>query len=500
MNRFIPKILIFATASLALHGCSDDVLDSTRGMTLEEAMQPSEYEVQLSAAADGMTSKAAINSNADGSFETNSNDTLGIMMLATGVTPNYKSVDSSWQTDCSWWNADDEYHRASSELMVCMNNSWARVVYDDETLTGSRIQLFSGKHYPLGSTHKYNFYAYGPLIPDKDLYFEADRVLANFAHLDGTKDMIYAYAVPGAKDALYDYAWSADYFRYKMRRTDGDNRQEIYNPVLAFKHKMMQLMFKMTAGGLPLSQATATKRSYDEAYNTRLMAVSILNVPDTVTMVLADRNNEAANGTLTYSEKNRNKQYFLREYKKITAHTGQVMIRPDSVLTPVCPTPKYQQYKDAAAEGEYLRNKYNVPDVTLLGCPADNPSLRQGIILPVLNENDRLNNPYYLQVVLEYPAYSGKYYYCSPIRLDSDEKKIFEAGCSYEITLKIYGPNTVEASASKVDWTTVSEEDLWKYIGTKEPEKKSTDDDTPAEEGGENSGEEGGEGTAEGEN
>ena len=480
MKRFIPKILILAVAGMALCACSDDVLDSgSSGKILDEALQPSEYEVQLSAAAEGLVSKAAINSDADGSFETNSNDTLGIVMLAMGVTPYYKAVDSNWQADCSWWNSGDEKHRAASALMVCMNNEWARVVRDKESLTGSKISLFSGKHYPLGSTHKYNFYAYAPLVPDDDLYFETDRVLVNFGRLDGTKDMIYAYAAPKASDELYEYAWSADYFRYKMRRTDEDNRQEIYNPVLSFKHKMMQLMFKITAGGLPVSEPDPTERSYEEAYNTRVMAVSILNVPDTVTMVLADRNNPSNNGTLTYSTENRTKQYFLRQYKKIIAHTGQESIRPDSVLVPVCPTPKYQEYIDAAAEGEYLRNEYNVPDTTLLGCPEDNPELRQGIILPVLSEDDRLNNPYYLQVVLEYPAYSGKYYYCTPIRLDSDEKKVFEPGCSYEMTLKIYGPNTVEASAKKIDWITVSEEDLWKYIGTKKPKKKpSADDDS----------------------
>ena len=193
MKRFIPKILILAVASMALCACSDDVLDSgSSGKILDEALQPSEYEVQLSAAAEGLVSKAAINSNADGSFETNSNDTLGVMMLAMGVTPYYKSVDSNWQADCSWANADDEKHRASSELMVAMNNNWARVKYDKESLTGSKIELFSGKNYPLGSTHKYNFYAYGPLAPDEDLYFETDRVLVNFGRLDGTKDMIYA--------------------------------------------------------------------------------------------------------------------------------------------------------------------------------------------------------------------------------------------------------------------------------------------------------------------
>lgn len=483
MNSIVPKILAFATIGAALMGCSDDVLSNTDGYSLEEAMQPSEYEVQLSASSDNLVSKAAINSNEDGSFKTNSNDTLGVVMLAMGVTPYYKSVDSNWQADCSWTNSSDETHRASSALMVPMNNDEARVVYDTESLTGSSISLFSGKHYPLGSTHKYNFYAYTPRVKDKDLYFEADRVLVNFNHLDGTKDMIYAYAAPSSSDALYEYAWSADYFRYKMRRTDSDERLEKYNPVMSFKHKMMQLMFRITAGGLPVKEPKPTKRSYDEAYNTRLMAVSITNVPDSVTMILADRYAPANNGTVTYKETSRKGKYFLREYKVITAHTGQQIIRPDSVLTPVCPKPKYQEYIDAAEEGEYLRNKYNVPDTTLLGCPADYPELRQGMILPVLTENDRLNNPYYLQVVLEYPVNSGEYYYCSPIRLDSDEKKTFEPGCSYEITLKIYGPNTVEASASKVQWTTVSEEDLWQYIGTKEPEKKDEDED----EGGDDS-------------
>lgn len=468
-----------------LVACSESDIDMASDITtMEEALQESEYAISLNATGDEIPveSRAAINANSYGAFTTNFNDTLGILALAVGTTPSFKG--DVWSADLSWSTVDSKTGmmsgKPSNELCVYLNNDSAWVKYSNTQQTRSEIQFIqsggrqSARYYPLGSFYRYNFYAYSPRVKTHNLYYEANRVTAFFTNLDGTQDVMQAYATPESGVPNREYAWSANYYRYSNQRDRyTDERVDTYNPSLHFSHKMMQLMFNITAGGLPIESYDENftyipdyMKSYDEAYNTRVMSISILNIPDTVQMIVADRNNPYTQGYITYS-KSRTKQYFLREYKARRAITGQVTILPDSVMTPTCPQP-YAPY-NVDEQGKQIKDYLNKPRVTKLGCPADNQSLREGIILPVLTEEDRINNPYQLQIVLEYPAYSNNFYTLKqPILLESDPEKTFEQGHSYEMTLKIYGPQTVEQSAQKVQWVTVSQQDIWKYVGDKE--------------------------------
>ena len=457
--------------AVVLAACSDSALETADGMQATDGEE--RYPISLSASGSSMEiSKAAINSNPNGSFRfENTKDTMGVLMLATGLTPLYKTQGgdgSNWPADVSWSNSGDSLNGPASEIVAVLANAPAQVIYSNDSKTGSVIDFFgSAELYPLGSMHKYSFYAYHPRT--SSLRYFQNSVKAVFTKLDGTKDVITGYAVPDASDSYINYAWSAEYWRHFSRMSSGSRAMEAYTPVLPFRHEFMQLMFKMVAGGLPTSEPEDTLRSYDEAYNTRLVALSILNVPDTVTVVVADRNattsDRATIGQMAYSS-TRNTKYLLHQYKKVGSGYAE-HYNPDSLLEAISPRPKYTEYKEAADTMNFRRDYTNVPDTVLLGCPQENTSLRQGIILPVLSEDDRLNNPYRLQVVLEYPAGSGKYYYNEPIILYSKPNQSFQPGYSYEITLKIYGPGTVEAEAVRTNWVSITEQDLDKYVSNK---------------------------------
>ena len=485
MKRYFYYIASLLCVGTALTGCSDDdIVASQTDLSLGQALEPSEYAISLDATTETITSKAAINSNM-GSFST---DTLGVFMMAMDVidTPVSQYWSTEYGRDCSWYRdkndtRDSKTYGYSYGYTAYLDNMLATASPKDNTNPelGSSVNLQNGnaERYPIGSFHRYNFYAYTPRVPEIQYY--RDSVMAIMTELDGTQDVIYSAAIPGdaynpIKSSYADYAWSADYFRFTQNRTSNGTDEPLakLTPKFHFTHRMMQLMFSIQPGGLnskkePVDESSKTgKLDYKQALETEVIGISITNVPDSVFLLVADRSG-LHNGEISYSSKNRTKEFFLRSYimKKVGSRT--------------------LYYADQIMPAQSMSVKNGNPVVTKLGGPDD--THRQGIILPALTNKDRksLDGSYVAKVVVRYPKSSedAKYYTIDvPLYSDPENPEMqFETGCSYEVKLRVYGPNTVKASSRQGVWYEVSQQELYDSGNYDVPEPSSEDEEPPVD-------------------
>lgn len=496
MKKYIYHIASALLLGTMVTACSDDDIVVNNSMSMEEALAPSEFAITLGAATDALTSKAAITSN-QGAFTT---DKLGVFMLAMDVinTTQTPYWGKDYGMDCSWYRSeknthDSEIDNYSYGFAAYLDNMTATAKLKNSTQPseGSTIVLRDKRgseieeKFPVGSFHRYNFYAYTPRVPK--IEYKKDSVIAIMTTLNGTQDVIYSAAIPGDSynpyDATYkDYAWSANYFRFKQNRTnDGtDVALESLMPKFHFTHKMSQLMFSVQPGGLdkdnnPVDESSKTEElNYDEALETEVVGISICNVPDSVFLLVAERSG-LHNGDIKYSAKNRHAEYFLRSYvaedigTRTLYYADQIM--PVQTLSTIKTTSRDENGKKVTME---------TPVVTKLGGPDE--THRQGIILPALTTEDRttVNGSYVAKLVVRYPRSSeNAKYYAIKIPLYSDPENPsmqFVPGCSYEVKFRIYGPNTVTSSSQQRAWSEVSLEDLRESGNYDVPEEEDEDE------------------------
>ena len=496
MKRYFINITAAMLAGVAFTACSDDAITND-GMTMQEALAPSEYAIELDADASNLTAKAAIKSD-QGSFKT---EDLGVFMLAmnkinTTLTP-FWGFDQN--QDCSWYRdpkqtKDSKTYGYTYGFVAYIDNMPATASPKSaaDPAQGSKIMLKNGEaeRYPVGSFHRYNFYAYTPRA--EKIEYKKDSVVAVMTNLNGTQDVIYSAAIPGdenntVQEAYKDYAWSANYFRFRQNRDDAtDMPKANKNPKFHFTHKMMQLMFNVQPGGLdadgkPVAEDKKEDNlNYDPALETEIIGISIVNIPDTIRLVVADRSG-MNNGDLTYSSDNRTQEWFLKSYVAKKSTTGTTYYA-DQVMPAQSLAMVQEQAIDEEgnpmvdADGNPIMVNTNTPVVTKLGGP--DAVHRQGMIVPAISKEDRLkpDGCYMAKVVVKYPKSSedAKYYEMN-VPLDSDPQnpeKQFKPGSSYEIYLRIYGPNTVTATSQEREWHEVDIEDL----------RKGGNYDVPAEE------------------
>lgn len=439
MKKNIKYGIMLCTAALSLFtACSSDDIVAEEQQDIEamiaEGMAPSDQKVELYANLE--TTRASIESNDQGIFSGNSNDIFGVMMLATGFLPQWSQLASDHSIDWGQYFFDPKTMDEGKWTRQKEHTSY----YANEmaSIVDSKVRFWKGDvYYPVGSFFKYSFYAYNPWC--NNIEYHPDQVIAVMDSLDGSKDLIWGCIEPSSDvtspnyDPHADYAFCADYWRLQDRFLYYGNETKQDPPEymkFRFKHKMMRLKFNIIAGAddetLPEDM-----RVYDNAYKVNVRSISVLNVPDTVRLIIADRNNKEVQGTLELS-KSRNKAYYLKQYRRVEDPQKGTQMMPDSTLEAI--SPKY--------DGN------NKPVLTPVG---------QGIILPVLNQNQRKYQPYQLQVVVEY---DGKFYTLrKAVTLETYEESNFEVANSYNITLKIFNPVTAPG-----DWMQISESKIWDYI------------------------------------
>lgn len=459
MKKIFLIISFYTSCICMLTSCVDEaiVLDEDKGSqtTEGEASRAGEVEIELGASMNSMSSRASIESNGDGFFVTNKNDVLGVFALATDIiqenTTNYNNVSIDWKGE---WTTNPHtgkplFVRHNDPYSVYLKNARAGISYryDGTDIVGSRVQFLDAPNgkvfYPMSSLHKYSFYAYNPRVDS--IVYSANKVVAVMKDLKGCEDVIWGCVEPQNNDKYLIYAYSAEYFR--MRENIKNKEEILADMTFRFTHKMMRLTFDIVAGAEDENIEEPTLRNYDKAYKTRLHSISIQNVPDEVELVLADKTvgtYEAPNqqGMLTYSS-SRNKAYYLKEKRK-NAEGKDVL---DSLLAPVCPVPANPAY----AQGN--RDETNVPAVTRIG---------QGIILPALTEEDKQSKPYIMQVVIEDAQGS---FHKKSFTLDASKGK-FEAGKSYNLTLKIYSWDRIRIDGTASEWDSFGEDD---YLDNVDP-------------------------------
>lgn len=442
-----------------LTSCVDEAIvineDNDSKTAAEEASRAGDVEIELGATINNMSSRASIESYSNGFFASNKNDVLGVFALATGTIPenlkNFGPVPIDWK---GVWKIDQKTEKPyfagfNEQYSVYLNNTRAAIAYkyDGTDIVGSRVQWLDAPNgkvfYPLNSMHKYSFYAYNPRVDS--ITYRENQVIAVMDSLKGCEDVIWGCVVPSTSDIYYNYAFSADYFR---KRDNIKNMESILaNMSFKFTHKMMRLTFDIVAGAEDENIEDPTMRDYDKAYKTRIHSISIHNVPDEVQLVLADKtvpsyDDENQQGTLRYSS-SRNKVYYLKEVRQ-NAKAEYVL---DSLLAPVCPVPANPAY----AQGN--RDETNVPAITRIG---------QGIILPALTEEDKQSKPYVMQIVIE--DSQGNFHKKS-FTLDASKGK-FEAGKSYNLTLKIYSWDRIRIDGTASEWDSFGEDD---YLDNVDP-------------------------------
>lgn len=426
--------MVLCTAALTLFtSCSNDEVIAEEKVDVEAmiaaGMAPSDQKVELSAALD--QTRASIESDANGNFSSNSNDVFGVMMLATGFIPKWAQLANDQSIDWGQYYFDEKTMKKG--VWARQKEHTAYLANTEAYVSNSMLRFRNGDvYYPVGSFHKYSFYAYNPRV--KDIEYHPNQVIAVMDSLDGSKDVIWGCIEPSSEitspnyDPYADMAFCADYWRIPGRYAyygNGTLQTPPQYMKFNFKHLMMRLKFNIIAGADD-ETLEESQRVYDNAYDVKVRSISVTNVSDTVKLIIADRDDKERQGTLELS-KSRNRAYYLKQYRKVDS-----MMLPDSTLEAVSP--------------QYDANKK--PVLTPVG---------QGIILPVLKGNERKERPYQLQVVVEY---KGSYYTLKKsIPLATYDDSYFEQGASYNITLKIYNPETAPG-----DWVMISNSKIWDYL------------------------------------
>ncbi len=313
----MKKYLFFLSAvSIALFtACSseEDVAETpTKTMTQEEynailaeANMDSEVQIRLGMGSpSNSVTRAPLESDANGLFETPENQYLGIYCLAQSpqVTP---STAGPKEASAINWTTDGDL----SHLMLL--NQAAKVVKvtggEDVKIgnvplasgTVSEVQFVDGNstkiyYYPYGNWYNYYFYGYYPR-QTTNLSETSNRIAVTYT-INGTQDIIWGKAAPSGADATKGY--NAKYMRDKQK-THGDGLNTIEElPALAMDHKLTQLRFWVKT-----SSGTYATSGYGEANGKKTFQITDLKltkVPTSWTLVVADRNNTANDeGTLT---------------------------------------------------------------------------------------------------------------------------------------------------------------------------------------------------------
>lgn len=378
------KKICFASAWLlglaVVASCSSDK-ELTEAITVEEAgrtITNSDVEIRLSSGANG--TRASVESDENGLFEL---DSLGVYCLAKGnLSINPQELPVIWNPSIS-----------EGRYSVWMNNVLTNAVKsDDGSATNLKWDDDQSRWYPTCNWHAYTFYAYYPY--DASAKFEDDQVVATYV-IDGTQDIIC-----GKTNNSDVNAFSAYYFRQLEHASE--------TPSLGLSHKLMRLNFRCIAAPDAYGSTEAAKKMC-------VTSIKILNVPTHGKLVIADKNNSANEGVITFDP------------------------YPVADLD-------VRDLNDAPMTTEYWVQDTHV-------------AIGQGIMLPVPTSADQR---YYIQVTMkdnEGNVFAPEY----PMELRNGETP-FEAGKAYTINLIIHGPKLIDLNAKLDKWveddTTVGDVNL----------------------------------------
>ncbi len=378
MNK---KIAILGCAVMAmLASCSSDE-DVLAGVGNNPADDNTPVEIRLGSVS--KASRASVESDENGVFEA---EGLGIFCLAQaelGVNP-----------------VEDEINWADNAVYSAwMNNVEANAVKTADGLSTS-FEWVDGekRYYPIANWYRYTFYGYYPRQEYVNVY--PDQCTVDFV-IDGTQDILWGRT--NSNDSL---AYCAKYFRRAEHKDDV--------PSIEFKHRLMRLTFSTVAG--PDADGLT-----DAAKTMRVHSIKLKQVPTRGTLVVADKNNPANEGNLT----------FVWDYDLM----DMPLVMSDS---------------DRLAGIDYLSQEIYVAD--------EETKLGQGLLVPVPADSSYV---YKVEITLKN---NKEEVFVAEHPLHLRNSAVYEDGKSYNVKLTINGPKLIEVKGTLEQWieddTTIGDVEL----------------------------------------
>lgn len=436
MNK-LSYTTILAAAFLLLPGCSDDAAidNGVIGESPEALVGDSEVEIKLSSNSSPLTRTAHLFEEENpgtgtSTFSTIIGRRLGVFCLASGKQMGEDSP--AYVTDPDWNNKGVA---GKSDVVL-----WGELA----NVTRGNLAFSEPKYYPATNWYRYDFYAYhtsatgapAPVLSDDGKQVTITETI------DGQKDIIWGKTgyqnIAGDGTDYNKYAYSARYFRRQM-----DDKGAITPPSLKMKHSLCRFTFTVEVGD-------------EAARGITVSSIALLNMPQTFSMVLA------------------NNTYGLTGDELVSAQTEEGTIIPGSIdmdnRTDFNLKGYYQYKYDESKYSEvYADVKWTIPDDAtvssshrLNGQDANWDDLSGKEIvswpdahilaLPGLDE-------YTLRIALR--TAEGTNLVCDqPLPfgnadgLMGSEAVPAKPGYSYNVTIKVYGPQDIGLSAELEDWKT----------------------------------------------
>lgn len=310
MNKYLFVLGLVGTALFSACSTSDDLSveepnvllpddKSKETAILLEAGKDSEIPIALGVSGRGYT-RAVMNPDASGNFETETGKYLGVFCLAMGTHSGVYNIPAI--ISANNWNTAPENDEAG--LIVRMKNVPAKVTTDGATSDVTFLNPTTLSNptpspqswfYPMGNWMWYNFYAYYPRQGDETLLFTPNQALQTNYVIDGSQDIIWGMANP--EDAMYDdYAatdakpYCAKYFRLKKGEV-GEENIGPFLPKFVFKHKLVQFRFFVKA-------PNSTVRADLVAKHMQVTDMYISNAYYKLRLIVANKHDTQFNGSL----------------------------------------------------------------------------------------------------------------------------------------------------------------------------------------------------------
>lgn len=376
----MQKVLSFAMAAVAAL-CSCSGVDETPDMDGNTDMSAGgDVAIRLSS---GVVNTRASIESADGLFAV---DGLGLYALSKDTLGVGASV-----LPVSW---SDGAEGVLTHNVLLDNVEANAVIGDDSSRTNIVFADGEERYYPYGSRYSYSFYGYYPRV---EAIEATDTSRVAILTISGKEDVIYGTAVSDEP-----YAYSAYYFR--MSGNSG------VVPSMQFDHKLMRLTF--SAVPTPDEEGGST---YIAAQDMGIESIKVLGVPTEGRLVIADLNNPANNGKLTFdwSDEDGMADFTLLDSDDAELDSDNYFMQVDDEGNPV--------------------------ELTV----------GQGVLLPVPESGT--DHTYKVSVTLR--DRGGNVYLCEHSQeLRLSDGSSFEAGKSYNVRLFISAARAMDSSASLGEW------------------------------------------------
>ena len=361
-------------------------------------------------------------------FTTPANQYLGVFCLAQGVQAGAPDIDAIPDTDADVkWNGTCQHanwmenipakvlkHNASSDSPIdggySVDYSYVQFMKDD--LSGTKVY-----YYPFGNWYYYDFFAYYPRQASVSTIAKSSSV--DFT-ITGKEDIIWAHAAGGTSVAdpvttNVVKSYSAKYMR--LNKEAGEDEIDIV-PGLQFNHLLTQFVFSVKPHNTDAAQLFAKGFA--------LTGMSLQNVYHKLRLIVASKAEETGNvaGTLSIFD--------------TSASTGLADIQVSD------PTDDSDPF-DGGSTTIPVANAADDTTVKTVG---------YALVPSSALIADKAHNTYMVSISLSQNTGDPVPDTVIPLTPPTGG---FLAGHKYNITLEIYSPTNIQATATLTGWTNEAE-------------------------------------------